>query len=333
MGSCSLLVNYGSLTIKNNSERAISAYLADLSFSSSSQTLIEGNNSNNSRGISIGDGTRFKINGDLTLSKFYEGIVVGSGALMTNNGSMKISESSKYSLAVWAGSFQSFSSGALSLENLKSGRALSADRSNLEIRNLKISGIATDSSDSLVSISKSTIYFKNSEIKNHSYRMLNLSQTNANIDNMTLKSNVLLEKEILNMHSSNVEYKNTSISCENIKNNRCINANNNSGIGINNSTITCQLNNQNCIDVGGSVLEIYDTNISSNSSDQRALYITNNSYFGAYDSTLTSANSEPVKINFSSSAWLENSSLIKVICGGKSYADQNGSTVIDSSCE
>ena len=60
----------------------------------------------------------------------------------------------------------------------------------LEIRNLKISGIATDS-DSLVSISKSSIYFKNSEIKNHSYRMLNLSQTNANIDNMTLKSNVL----------------------------------------------------------------------------------------------------------------------------------------------
>ena len=55
LGSGSLLVNNGSLTIKNNSERAISAYLADLSFSSSSQTLIEGNNSNNSRGISIGD--------------------------------------------------------------------------------------------------------------------------------------------------------------------------------------------------------------------------------------------------------------------------------------
>ena len=51
--------------------------------------------------------------------------VVGSGALMTNNGSMNF-KSSKYSLAVWAGSFQSFSSGALSLENLKSGRALSA---------------------------------------------------------------------------------------------------------------------------------------------------------------------------------------------------------------
>ena len=81
MGSGSLLVNNGSLPIKNNSERAISAYLADLSFSSSSQTLIEGNNSNNSREL-YWDGTRFKINGDLTLLG-YEGIVVGSGALMT----------------------------------------------------------------------------------------------------------------------------------------------------------------------------------------------------------------------------------------------------------
>lgn len=261
----------GNIAIDNNGIGVGLYSGSSLEFDSSSITNI----SNNLRGIESSL-SNLGLNGQITISNSEQALSFNQSAV-TSGAELEISNN-QYGINIYLSSLETWDSSKTLITNTSTGKAFWAGRSQLNVRNIDITGDRLSEEDLFTIGDGCSSDIRNVLVTNSGGNGVKFNNAESYIDNLTSTNNL---KDGIDVYRSSINIKNSNIS-NNDKNGLSINQG--SKTSLRSSSV---LNNlENGIEAKRLVyLQVQNSNIMENSRD--GIHISRNSYLDIYSTEIS----------------------------------------------